>query len=115
MSYGWRQYAPNTNATANKDAYDGSRNQLHCPSAGYLGAPPSNDTFSTSGGCVGGNIRSLRNRDNINHWSMCMTKYTLAVGWVPVYTLTWSFNGWSDVYTVYGSSVAGGMQFLHAC
>ena len=59
MTYGWRQYAPNTSS------YYGAR-------GGFPNNLSNYDTYSNGGGTVGSTYNSIRNRDNIHGKLMCM-------------------------------------------
>jgi hypothetical protein len=104
MVNGWRQYAPNTNLAGNLDSLDGTRNLLGCPSANGT-----NDTFSGNGQCVAGNVRSIRNRDNINGLTLRFFNW-VSEGrggwWAEVANVTWAFNGWKQTIDVRTSMLA---------
>lgn len=100
MSYGWRQYAPLTNDASNRDSFDGAYNYLGCPSPGG-----SNDTFSTSGGCVGGNVESIRNRDTINGKTLNFVNFQSEFPsgyWYAVTSVSYAFTGWKQTTAVEG-------------
>lgn len=94
MEYGWRQAVSLTNSTSNLDSPDRRYNWLGCPSS-----TRTNDTFSTSGACVGGNVQSIRNRDNINGKTLRFYSW-VSEGrggwWYEVTNVTWSFSGWKQ-------------------
>lgn len=100
MSEGWRQYTPNTSAYY--DTADGYANYLGCPN--MYGQ---NDTFSSTGSCVGYNVRSARNRDTITGRTLYIVKFTAGVGWLAVNTIPYSYVGWKAVTPSTAEAIRG--------
>ena len=79
MTYGWRQYAPNTSS------------YYEC--CGYNNLA-SNDTYSNGGGTVGSTFLSIRNRDNIDGRLMCMVRDNGGGTYSVIKTANWFTEYW---------------------
>lgn len=76
MTYGWRQYTPNFTSTINLT---------------------SGNTFSTSGTIVGGDVRSVRNRDNVYGRMLCLGDNQGEAGIVYAVTANYFNESWKQV------------------
>lgn len=79
MTYGWRQYTPNFTSSINLT---------------------SGNTFSTSGTIVGGNVRSVRNRDNVYGRMLCLGDDQGEAGKVYAATANYFNESWKQVSLV---------------
>ena len=80
MTYGWRQYTPNQVSVTNLT---------------------SGNTFSTSGTIVGGNVRSVRNRDNIYGRMLCLGDDQGEAGIFHAVTANYFTESWKQVAYLY--------------